>query len=637
MIALSVNDISLEYGTDVILDKINFSINEGDRLGIVGVNGAGKSTLLKIICGLQSATDGNIFIGKGKSVAMLEQNAMLFSDSTVFEEMLHAFPEQLRLEKRLAELEHEVAAGHDKVIAEFTSLTERFRDIGGYEFRGRIRSMLARFGFPENMHDISVGSLSGGERTRLSLVRLLLVEPDILILDEPTNHLDTDTLEWLENHLRSYPKTLVIVSHDRYFLDVVANKMLEIEHKRAKLYNGNYSAFAEKKAAERKALEHKYAEQQKEIARQEAYIEQQRRWNRERNIVAAESREKALARMEKIDAPKAAPKNIRLSFGYSGESGNDVIMAEGLAASYEEKQIFSNVSFLVKKNDRILIIGPNGCGKSTLLKILGGKKAQDAGEFYLGSAVEPAYYDQEIQNLTETNTVLEEIMNSREDLTYTIARNALASFLFFAEDMEKTVSVLSGGERARLALCKIILNKVNLLILDEPTNHLDIGSREALEEALLAFDGTIIAVSHDRYFIKKLATRIFDMSNGILYDWHDGYDSYLAYKARQKDALSEAQSAAPKAETENKAKYLENKKLQSEIRKNERIIEKAENEINKLDEEKRALEEEASTSAATNYVRLSEISARIAAIDERTEELFMALEEAENFLASTKE
>ncbi len=637
MIALSVNDISLEYGTDVILDKINFSINEGDRLGIVGVNGTGKSTLLKIICGLQNATDGNVFVGKGKTVAMLEQNAMLFSDSTVFEEMLHAFPEQLRLEKRLAELENDVAKGNDKVIAEFTSLTERFRDIGGYEFRGRIRSMLARFGFPENMHGVSVGSLSGGERTRLSLVRLLLIEPDILILDEPTNHLDTDTLEWLENHLRSYPKTLVIVSHDRYFLDVVATKMLEIEHKRAKLYNGNYSAFAEKKAAERKALEHKYAEQQKEIARQEAYIEQQRRWNRERNIVAAESREKALARMEKIDAPKAAPKNIRLSFGYSGESGNDVIMAEGLTASYEEKQIFSNISFLVKKNDRVLIIGPNGCGKSTLLKILGGKKAQDAGEFYLGSAVEPAYYDQEIQNLTETNTVLEEIMNSREDLTYTITRNALASFLFFAEDIEKTVSVLSGGERARLALCKIILNKVNLLILDEPTNHLDIGSREALEEALLAFDGTIVAVSHDRYFIKKLATRIFDMSNNGFYDWHDGYDAYLAYKARQKEAISDAQASAPKAETENKTKYLENKKLQSEIRKNERIIEKAENEINKLDEEKHTLEEEASTSAATNYVRLSEISARINAIDERTEELFMALEEAENFLSSIKE
>ena len=636
MIALSVNDISLEFGTDVILENINFSINEGDRLGVVGVNGAGKSTLLKIICGITEPTRGNVYVGKGKSVAMLEQNAMLFSESSVFEEMLHAFPEQLRLEKRLSELEHEVAEGHDKVISEFTSLTEKFRDIGGYEFRARIKSMLLRFGFPESTHGTLVKNLSGGERTRLSLVRLLLVEPDILILDEPTNHLDTETLEWLEGHLKAYPKTLIIVSHDRYFLDVVATKMLEIEHKRASLYSGNYSAFAEKKAAERKALEHRYIEQQKEIARQEAYIEQQRRWNRERNIIAAESREKALARMERIEAPKAIPKNIRLSFGYSGESGNDVLVSDRLAASYEEKKIFSDVSFLIKKNDRVLIVGPNGCGKSTLLKILGGKKKADSGELYFGSAVEAAYYDQEIQSLTETNTVLDELMNAHEKLTYTEARSALAAFLFFAEDMEKTVSVLSGGERARLALCKIILTKVNLLILDEPTNHLDIGSREALEEALLSFDGTIIAVSHDRYFIKKLATRIFDM-NGGFFDWRDGYDSYLAYKARQKEQAEAEAVFVPKAESASKAKYIENKKLQSEIRKNERIIEKSEAEINKLDEEKSALEEEASTSAATNYVRLSEISARIAEIEERTDELFLMLEEAEEFLSSVKE
>ena len=636
MIALSVNDISLEYGTDVILDKINFSINEGDRLGIVGVNGAGKSTLLKIICGSISPSGGEVYVGKGKSVAMLEQNAMLFSESSVFEEMLYAFPEQLRLEQRLAELEAEIAHGGEKAIAEFSALSERFRDIGGYEFRGRIRSMLARFGFPEAMHSACVGNLSGGERTRLSLVRLLLVEPDILILDEPTNHLDTDTLEWLENHLRSYPKTLITVSHDRYFLDVVATKMLEIEHTRAELYTGNYSAFAEKKAAARKVLEHRYAEQQKEIARQEAYIEQQRRWNRERNIIAAESREKALARMQKIDAPKAVPKNIRLSFGYSGESGNDVLIADRLAASYGAKKIFEDVSFLIKKNDRVLIVGPNGCGKSTLLKIIGEKLLPAAGELYFGSNVEPAYYDQEIQNLTETNTVLDEMMGSHEGLTYTQVRTALASFLFFAEDMEKTVSVLSGGERARLALCKIILAKVNLLILDEPTNHLDIGSREALEEALLAFDGTIIAVSHDRYFIKKLATRIFDMGGGFT-DWKDDFASYQSYKARLKEEAAAVAVSVPKAETDSKIKYKENKKLQAEIRKNERILEKSEAEIEKLDEEKALLEEEASGDAATNYVRLSEISARIAEIEERTEELFLAMMEAEEFLASAKE
>ena len=353
-------------------------------------------------------------------------------------------------------------------------------------------------------------------------------------------------------------------------------------------------------------------------------------------IIAAESREKALARMQKIDAPKSAPKNIRLSFGYSGESGNDVLIADSLAASYGEKKIFESVSFLGKKNDRVLIVGPNGCGKSTLLKIIGEKKLPDCGELFFGSNVESAYYDQEIQNLTETNTVLDEMMDSHEGLTYTQVRTALASFLFFAEDMEKTVSVLSGGERARLALCKIILAKFNLLILDEPTNHLDIGSREALEEALLSFDGTIIAVSHDRYFIKKLATRVFDMGGGFL-DWKDDYASYLEYKAKQKAIAEEASLSLPKEETQSKAKYLENKKMQSEIRKNERIIEKSEAEINKLDEEKQLLEEEASGSAATNYVRLSEISARIAEIDERSEELFLMLMEAEEFLNSVKE
>ncbi len=637
MIALSVNDICLEYGTDVILNKINFSINEGERLGIVGVNGAGKSTLLKIICGVTSPTDGNIFIGKGKSVAMLEQNAMMYSELSVFDEMLDAFPEQKALEARLSELESAVHDEHNiGAIEEYTTLTERFRDIGGYEYRARIKSMLLRFGFPEEMHSLSIKSLSGGERTKLSLVRLLLVEPDILILDEPTNHLDVTTLEWLENHLRTYPKTLMIVSHDRYFLDVVTTKMLEIEHTEAKIYNGNYSAFAKQKAAERESLQHRYNEQQKEIARIEAYIAEQRRWNRERNIIAAESREKALARMKKIDAPKNAPKNIKLSFGYAGESGNDVLTADRLCASYENKKIFSDISFLVKRGDRVVIIGPNGCGKSTLLKILGEKKAQDSGEFFYGSGVVAAYYDQEIQNLDPENTVLSELIASHDDMTFTELRSALASFLFFAEDMEKKVAVLSGGERARLALCKIILSKVNLLILDEPTNHLDIGSREALEEALLAFDGTMIAVSHDRYFIKKLATRIFDMS-AQFYDYRGGYDDYNEYKAKKALDASLSAEAQTARESEGKQKYKENKKLLSDIRRNERIIEKSEAKINELDCERARLEEESAGSAATDYVRLSEISVRLSEIEAETDELFTAIEEAESFLSAAYE
>ena len=363
----------------------------------------------------------------------------------------------------------------------------------------------------------------------MALVRLLLSEPDILLLDEPTNHLDSDTLYWLEEHLRAYPHTVAVISHDRYFLDRVATKILDIEHTKATMYNGNYAAFTEKKAKNAEILEHHYKNQQREIARIEAFIAQQRRWNRERNIIAAESREKALARMKKTDAPQAAPKDIKLTFGEAGESGNDVLYAEHLAKSYGEKRIFSDISFTVKKNDRILILGPNGCGKSTLAKIIGGMLAQDAGTLEFGSNVVYGYYDQEQQSLDEKSTVLDEVVRAHEKLGAAEIRSALAAFLFFEEDISKLVCELSGGEKARLMLCKMMLSKINLLILDEPTNHLDINSREILEDAVLRFRGTVIAVSHDRYFAKKIATRIFDMSGGDFFDYRGGYDEYIMY------------------------------------------------------------------------------------------------------------
>ena len=642
MTILSVSDIRLEYGTDIILQKINFSINEGDRLGIVGVNGAGKSTLLRIIAGTTEPSGGNIYIAKGKSVGMLEQNAMLESDKTLTEEMETAFPECRRIEARLAKLQTEIEAAastshgeaYERLISEFTSLTEKFREIGGYEYKSRIRSMLTRFGFPESEQGKTIDTLSGGERTRLALVRLLLVEPDILILDEPTNHLDTDTLYWLEEHLRAYPKTLLLVSHDRYFLDRTATKILDIENTKAELYTGNYSAFAVQKTEARKRQQKMYDLQQKEIARIEGIIQTQIHFGQEHNYITIASKKKQIEHMEKVDAPDREPGSIRLAFAEAAESGNDVLEANGLSKSFGERRLFSDLSFMIKKRDHVIIMGPNGCGKSTLIKVLGGYTDADSGVIEYGTGVIAGYYDQEQKTLDENKTVLEELCSAHEKLTITQIRTALAGFLFFAEDIEKKVSVLSGGEKARLMLCKMILSKINLLILDEPTNHLDIASREALENALLSFGGTIIAVSHDRYFMKKLATRIFDLSDGF-YDYHGTFDEYLSFKESRRIA-AQTTVKVEKQESEGKIKYAEAKKLTAEIRKAEKRIERAENEIERLEEEKAELEEEMKSSAATDYVRLSEISQRISEIDARIDELFFEMEEAEEFLAENK-
>ena len=635
MTILSVSDIRLEYGTDIILQKINFSINEGDRLGIVGVNGAGKSTLLRIIAGTTEPSGGNVFIAKGKSVGMLEQNAMLESEKTLTAEMESAFPECRRIESRLAKLQSEIEVNaSERLISEFTSLTEKFREIGGYEYKSRIRSMLTRFGFPESEQGKTIDTLSGGERTRLALVRLLLVEPDILILDEPTNHLDTDTLYWLEEHLRAYPKTLLLVSHDRYFLDRTATKILDIENTKAELYTGNYSAFAMQKTEARKRQQKMYDLQQKEIARIEGIIQTQIHFGQEHNYITIASKKKQIEHMEKIDAPERAPGSIRLAFAEAAESGNDVLEADYLSKSFGQRKLFSDLSFMIKKRDHVIIMGPNGCGKSTLIKVLGGFTEADSGVIEYGTGVIAGYYDQEQKTLDENKTVLEELCSAHEKLTITQIRTALAGFLFFTEDIDKKVSVLSGGEKARLMLCKMILSKVNLLILDEPTNHLDIASREALENALLSFGGTIIAVSHDRYFMKKLATRIFDLSNGF-YDYRGTFDEYLEFKEKRRIA-TQTTVKAEKQESEGKIKYAEAKKLTAEIRKAEKRIEKAEAEIERLEEEKSTLEKEMNSSAATDYVRLSEISERISEIDGRIEDLFLEMEEAEAFLAENK-
>ncbi|MBQ4044432.1 MAG: ABC-F family ATP-binding cassette domain-containing protein [Clostridia bacterium] len=638
MISISTSNLTYRVGVRDILKGVTFSLEDGDRLAIVGVNGSGKSTLMRLITGEYTPDDGAVYIAKDKTVGMLEQDDAFHIlrgedgspvSETILGQMYAAFPELCRMEARLAQIEEELkTATGDKLnylSAEFATLNTRFASEGGLHYKSRCRSFLVRLGFPEEFHDMPIEKCSGGQRTRLALARLLSREPDILLLDEPTNHLDTDTMVWLEDHLAGYKKTLLLVSHDRYFLDRVTNKTLDIEHHAAKLYKAPYTQYLKLKAEDRAAQEKKYAIQQKEIARQEAYIAQQRQWNRERNIIAAESREKALARMEKVERPQDAPKSIRFTFTESGESGNDVLTVKKLAKSFPGKPLFSGLNFQVKKRDRLFILGPNGCGKSTLLKILLEQLPADTGTIEFGYNVTVGYYDQENQNLTPSNTVLEELWSTYPTLTQTEIRNTLALFLFRGDDIEKTVSVLSGGERARLTLAKLILSKMNLLILDEPTNHLDIQSREALETALSGFDGTIIAVSHDRYFTSKLATRILAMDPAGSMDFRGTYEEYREDRARR-----EGGNTAPVEEkvTSQKEEYLARKQEAARLRQREKRKITIVADIEKLEKRLVEIQDELFGEAASDYKRAAELE------DERitTEDLLMQLYEEEEEL-----
>ena len=650
MISISTNNLAYRVGDREILGNISFSLEEGDRLAIVGVNGSGKSTLLKMIAGDYAPDEGEIYIAKNKVVGMLHQDdafnivdadgraipedtpqddSLSPVDRTVFGQMVAVFPDLCRAEVRLAELQSSLdslAESADtetvtRLSAEYEATNARFIRDGGLYYKSRCRSILANLGFGEETWGRSVTTLSGGQRTRLALARLLSREPDILILDEPTNHLDLDTMLWLEGHLAAYPKskTVLLVSHDRLFLDRVTNKTLDIEHGRAKLYKAKYSDYAELKKKDRAEAEKKYELQQREIARQEAYIEQQRRWGRERNIIAAESREKALARMEKLEKPMALPKSIRFTLTSSGESGSEVAEAKGLTMGFGANILFKNLSFLVKKHDRLFIWGPNGCGKSTLIKLLLGQLEPLSGTIEFGYNVTVGYYDQENQNLDEENTVLDELWNAYPTLTETEIRNTLALCLFRGQDIEKEVRVLSGGERARLTLAKLILSKMNLLILDEPTNHLDIESREALENALKAFDGTIIAVSHDRYFTRQLATRFVDLGDGGR-DFRGGYDDYMAWREARGDDLPAVLNAT--VESAPKDEYAERKRSNAERRKLEKRKAEIAREIAKLEKRIADIDDLLFGEAATDYIRAAELTDEKTVAEDRLMQLY---------------
>jgi len=633
MISISTSALTYRVGIRDILRDVNFSLEEGDRLAIVGVNGSGKSTLMRLITGEYTPDEGAVYIAKDKTVGMLEQDDAFHTlrgedgspiTETVLGQMYAAFPELCRMEARLAYLEEELKSAEgdrlNYLSAEFATLNTRFAADGGLHYKSRCRSFLLHLGFPEEIHGMPIEKLSGGQRTRLALARLLSREPDILLLDEPTNHLDTDTMLWLEEHLANYKKTLLLVSHDRYFLDRVTNKTLDIEHHTAKLYRAPYTQYLRLKEEDRAAQEKKYVNQQKEIARQQAYIAQQRQWNRERNIIAAESREKALARMEKVEKPQDAPKSIRFTFTESGESGNDVLSVKKLSKAFPAKTLFTDLSFEVKKRDRLFIMGPNGCGKSTLIKMLLEKLPPDSGKIEFGYNVTVGYYDQENQNLTPQNTVLEELWSTYPTLTQTEIRNTLALFLFRGDDIEKTVSVLSGGERARLTLAKLILSQMNLLILDEPTNHLDVQSREVLEEALSHFDGTIIAVSHDRYFTSKLATRILAISPEGSTDFRGGYEAYMEDRARR--AVPAAKIEEEEKQASGKEQYLARKQEAARLRQRQKRRLTIADEIREAEQRLVDIQDELFGPAASDYKRAAELEDERITVEDRLMQLY---------------
>ena len=545
MILMTVQGVSKSFGMKSVLKDISLTLQQGARMGLIGVNGSGKSTLFRLIAGQMEPDEGSISLMRGTRVGMLTQEADIQSDLTVREELSRVFEPVREMERRLRALEEEMAQKHedeaelDRLSREYARLTDRFEDAGGYEWPSRIQGVLAGLGFARGREDQPASVLSGGEKTRLCLARLLLTQPDLLMLDEPTNHLDLSSIQWLEDTLKKYRGTVLIISHDRYFMNSVCDCMAEISMRRLVQYEGNYDQFTVKRQADIERQIREYKLQQAEIARQQAIIQRYRMYNREKSIRAAESREKRLEKMERLERP-VDEQHVRFSFEARRRTGDDVLKVRGLAKSFEGRRLFENFDLHLRAGDRVAIIGPNGVGKSTLLNIIARKLKADAGEVEFGANVDLGYYEQHQTGLDPEKDVLNELWDAFPRLDLDRVRSVLALFLFTGDDVYKKISMLSGGEKGRVSLCKLMLKRDNLLLLDEPTNHLDMDSREVLEGALEDFDGTILTVSHDRYFINRVADRIIEMRPDGVKEYLGNYDDYLEKKRREEAGLEEA-------------------------------------------------------------------------------------------------
>ena len=606
MSIISCKGISVSYGTNEIINDISFSVNKGERLGIIGVNGAGKSTLFKCICGIIEPTSGTVSLSPGTSLGYLEQYAdKSFDGKSAMQVALEQFPDLTKMEEELATLEASLSDGDASLIKRYTSLSEEFKEKGGYEYRAKVKSFLKKLGFTEESLETDADILSGGQKTRLSLAALLLASPDIILLDEPTNHLDISATEWLEDYIKNSSSTFLIISHDRFFLDRTTTDTLEIENTFCQKYSGGYTEFKEKKKKLLETQEKHYELQQKEIKRLEAFIAKQREWNRERNIIAAESRLKAIDRMVKIEKLKAAPKTVKFEIHSKMRGGTDVLSVRGVSKRFGRQVLFEKLSFELKKSERLFIIGGNGTGKSTLLKLITERLFADEGVIELGYGQTLGYYDQEQLLLDNSLTVIDELWNAYPTLNQTELRSALASYGFYGDDVFKPISNLSGGEKARLSIAKLVLSGVSLLVLDEPTNYLDIASKETLEEALKTYEGTLLCVSHDRYFISSLASSLLDIapaySDGYYY-FKGNYSDYL--KKRPQSTLSDA---TEKSKSKGSDDYLNAKKEKSNRRKEEKRKAFLESETARIEERIKAIEAEEEC-CATDYIKLQQLS-----------------------------
>lgn len=624
-----------------VLKNVSFHIEDHEKAAIVGINGAGKTTLLRIIVGEMTPDDGQVVLAKDKTLGYLAQNSTVDTSHTIYEELLSVKADLLRLEEKIRECEnnmkHADGDALEDLMKQYTSLTHAFETGGGYLYRSELVGVLKGLGFTEDEFSKPVATLSGGQKTRVALGRLLLQNPDLIILDEPTNHLDMNSIAWLETYLLNYKGAVLIVSHDRYFLDRIAGKVIEIDQSKATTFMGNYSDYAVKKEQLRVAAWNAYMNQQRDIKHQEEVIEKLKSFNREKSIKRAESREKMLDKIEVIEKPSEVRTDMKLTLTPRILSGNDVLTVEHLSKSFDSHKLFTDVNFEIKRGEHVAIIGDNGSGKTTLLKILNGLVPADQGTFRLGSNVEIGYYDQEHHVLHSEKTLFEEISDDYPYLNNTQIRNVLAAFLFTGEDVFKRISDLSGGERGRVSLAKLVLSNANFLILDEPTNHLDIMSKEILEDALNGYEGTILYVSHDRYFINRTAHRILDLTEGQFVSYVGNYDYYLekhdtvmaAIEASTPQSADADNTAATKAaESEVKLDWKAQKEEQARLRKKENDLKKCEEKIAELETRISEIDTEMSDpSIGTQVAKLQELTKEQAACQEQLEKLYEQWEE----------
>lgn len=630
---LSCNHISKAYGEEQILNDCSFFINDYEKAAIVGNNGAGKSTIMKIIMGEIAADEGTVTTSKDKTIGYLAQYQNLSSHNSIYEEVKSVKQNLIDMEQKLIEYEKSmstVSGDQLKTLMEnYTNLEHRFQMLNGYSYKSEIEGVIKGLGFAEDDFNKEVGTLSGGQKTRVALCKLLLEQPDIIMLDEPTNHLDLNSIKWLENYLLNYKGAVLIIAHDRYFLDRIVTKIIEIEKTKSHVYEGNYSEFAVKKQQLRQAQMNLYLKQQSEIKHQEEVIAKLRSYKQEKFYKRAQSREKALSQMDIIDKPTDLQETMTLKLEPDCVSGNDVLTVENLSKSFESNHLFSDISFELKRGEHVALIGDNGTGKTTILKIINDIIDADGGLIKLGTNVHIGYYDQEHHNLNDENTLFEEISDEYPDMTNTKIRNTLAAFMFTGDDVFKRVGDLSGGEKGRLSLAKLMLSDANLIILDEPTNHLDMTSKEILENAINNYTGTVFYVSHDRYFINQTASRILELTNNKIINYLGNYDYYLEKKEELTKVFApQEQNTKTASVSSGKQDYLERKAEAARIRKLKNDISKVEEKIKKLEERLNELDElMEDPGVSTNSAKLNEIAKEQNEISEQLDELMMTWEE----------